>query len=74
MLKYRVKFYSPNIRQSSVVIEYEEKIIECRELSIRENCYTFWVGEYGETNRLIASYPIQYTIIEGLIENHVEGE
>jgi hypothetical protein len=43
-----------------------EKEIECRELTIRENCYTFWKGEYGKSNELIASYPIQYTIIENM--------
>lgn len=48
---------------------HEETTIECRELSIRENCYTFWRGEYGESNELIASYPIQYTIIKNISEN-----
>jgi hypothetical protein len=56
MEKYKVICHIPG--------SYEENIIECRELSIRENCYTFWKGEYGESNELIASYPIQYTIIK----------
>lgn len=61
MKKYRVICHIPGT--------HEEAIIECRELSIRENCYTFWRGEYGETNELIASYPIQYTIIKNISEN-----
>lgn len=73
MQKYRIKFFSPKIMvptgQLTLVIEYEELIIECRELSIRENCYTFWVGEWGETNRLLCAYPIASTVIESIFEN-----
>ena len=58
MEKYKVVCHIPGT--------LAEDIIECRELSIRENCYTFWKGEYGETNELIAAYPIQYTIIKNM--------
>lgn len=37
--------------------------IEARELTLNEGAYCFWVGEYGETNKMIYSFPIQYTII-----------
>ena len=43
---------------------YEEKIIECGRLEIRENCYCFWTNVYGESNRLVASYPIHYTVVK----------
>lgn len=56
MAKFRVQMYMPGA--------YEEKIIECGKLDIRENCYCFWTNFYGETNRLVASYPIQYTVIK----------
>jgi hypothetical protein len=41
-------------------------IIECRECLISENAYTFWGGEIGETNYIIASYPIKCTIIKDI--------
>lgn len=42
---------------------YEEKVIECGRLEIRETCFCFWTNVYGESNRLIAAYPTQYTIV-----------
>lgn len=40
-----------------------EEIIECREMTIKEGAYTFWEGGYGEENKIIASYPIAFTVI-----------
>jgi len=40
--------------------------IECRECVISENAYTFYGGEYGETNYIVASYPIKSTIIKDI--------
>lgn len=56
MAKFKVEMHIPGA--------YEEKVIECGKLEIRENCYCFWTNVYGETNRLVASYPIQYTVIK----------
>lgn len=56
MTKFKVQMYMPGA--------YEEKVIECGKLEIRENCYCFWTRVYGETDRLIVSYPIQYTVIK----------
>jgi len=47
--------------------------ITCREMLIQGSAYTFWRGEYGETNKLIACYPVMYTIIE-LVENEDDVE
>jgi hypothetical protein len=55
MAKFKVEMHIPGA--------YEEKIIECGRLEIRENCYCFWTNIYGESNRLIAAYPTQYTIV-----------
>ena len=49
---------------------WQEKIIECGKLEIKENCYCFWTAVYGESNRLIASYPIQYTVITEIYEEN----
>ena len=68
MGKYRVKFFAPY-----PTMEHEEKVIECGRLEIRDNCYSFWTSVYGQSNRLIASYPIQYTIVEEIIENNHQG-
>lgn len=46
---------------------YTEKRIECREMTIKDGAYCFWVGEWGETNKLIWAFPVMFTIIE-LIE------
>lgn len=45
------------------------EVIECREMTISDGAYTFWVGEYGQDNMIIASYPIMNTIIEREFEN-----
>jgi len=55
-IKYSVDCYIPG--------QHHSNIIECREMAIYGGAYTFWDCEYGETNRLIASYPIMFTIIE----------
>jgi hypothetical protein len=54
--KFKVKFYLPTGGS-------DNSIIECRECTISENAYTFWGGEYGKTNYIVASYPIKSTII-----------
>lgn len=56
MSKFKVEMHIPGA--------YEEKIIECKTIEIRENCYCFWKGEYGEPRVLVASYPIHYTVIK----------
>lgn len=38
--------------------------IEAREMTVKEGAYQFWLGEWGETNQLIASYPVSFTIVE----------
>ena len=40
--------------------------IECREMTVEHSAYCFWIGEYGQTNRLAWAFPIMYTIVEGL--------
>lgn len=42
------------------------KTIECREMTMQNGAYCFWTGEIGSTNRLLWSYPIMFTIIEGV--------
>lgn len=59
MKKFSVSFYF----QGHGV---DRKIIECRECTISEAAYTFWGGEYGETNYIVASYPIKCTIIKDI--------
>lgn len=59
-VKYKVSCYIPGR-----LIEDE---IECREMTINDGAYTFWEGEYGSTNKIIASYPITFTIIERIKE------
>lgn len=65
MGKFKVRMCIPG--------SFEEKVIECGKLEIRDNCYSFWTNVYGQSNRLIASYPIQYTIVEEIIENNHQG-
>jgi hypothetical protein len=62
MRKYNISLYIPGRSRS------EEKVIECGRLEIRENCYCFWTNVYGETSRLVASYPIQFTIVNEIYE------
>lgn len=45
---------------------YTQKEIKCREMTIEHSAYCFWIGEYGQTNRLAWAFPIMYTIVEGL--------
>jgi hypothetical protein len=45
-----------------------EGTIEAREMTVNEGAYMFWKGEYGETNKLIASYPVAFTIVETVEE------
>jgi hypothetical protein len=58
MIKYRVKCYIHGMS--------ETKIIEAREMTVNEGAYMFWKGEYGQTNELVASYPVAFTIIKNL--------
>jgi hypothetical protein len=46
------------------------KTIECREMTIKDGAYCFWTGEYGNTNRLIWSFPVMFTIIEAIEEEN----
>lgn len=48
--------------------------ITCREMLIKGGAYTFWDGQYGETNRLIACYPVMFTIIESVEEKNKISE
>ena len=66
MGKFKVRMCIPGTYE-------EEKVIVCGRLEIRDNCYSFWTSVYGQSNRLIASYPIQYTIVEEIIENNNQG-
>jgi hypothetical protein len=61
MRKYQVHFYFQGHGLNT-------KTIECRECTISENAYTFWGGEYGKTNYIVASYPIITTIIKEIVE------
>ena len=45
------------------------KDIECERLDIRDNCYCFWILVQGKS-RLVASYPIHYTIVREIIEEN----
>jgi len=56
MAKYKVETYMPDRM-------YTEKTIECGRLEIRETCFCFWTNVYGKENRLVASYPIHYTVV-----------
>ena len=56
MAKFKVEMHIPGT--------FEEKVIECGRLEIRDNCYCFWTNIYGSTARLIASYPIHYTVVK----------
>jgi hypothetical protein len=50
-----------------------EHTIECREMTISHNAYCFWAGEHGDKNRLIYSFPIMFTIVEGLPDVNSES-
>jgi hypothetical protein len=45
-----------------------EETIEAREVTMDNGAYLFWRGEYGETNTLVISFPIMYTVVETVIE------
>jgi hypothetical protein len=51
---------------------YTEKLIDCRELTIKDGAYCFWTGEYGTTNKLVYAFPVMYTIVEGIHENETK--
>ena len=38
--------------------------IEAREMTVQDGAYQFWKGNYGQTNELIASYPVAFTVVE----------
>lgn len=53
MVKFKVEMHIPGA--------YESKIIECKRLEIKSNCYCFWSGVNHEI--LVAAYPIHYTVV-----------
>ena len=61
MVKFKVEMHIPGA--------YEEKIIECERHEIMENCYCFWIAVHGKS-RLVASYPIHYTVVREIIEEN----
>jgi len=58
--KFKVQSYMPG--------NYIESVISCDGLSIKDNAYTFWDYQ-GKNNRLIAAYPIHYTIVKEIYDN-----
>lgn len=62
MTTYKVNCYIPgqSIRTTT---------IEAREMTVQDGAYQFWKGEYGSTNELIASYPVAFTIVEGVLKS-----
>lgn len=60
--KFQISFYFPGHG-------VDRQIIECRECVISENAYTFYGGEYGERNYIVASYPIKSTIIKDITDD-----
>ena len=64
MQKYKVRCHIGNA--------YTERLIECREMTIKDGSYCFWTGEYGETNKLVYAFPVMYTIVEGIYENETK--
>ena len=59
--KFKVQSYMPG--------NYIEEVIVCGRLLIKDGSYTFWTDVYGKPNRLIASYPIHYTIVKEIYDN-----
>jgi len=59
--KFSIEFYMPGHG-------CQENTIECRECTISENAYTFWGGDFGQTNYIVASYPIRTTIIREITD------
>ena len=62
-IKYKITCHIPG--------QHVTNVIECREMLIHEGAYTFWDGEYGTKNTLIASYPIMFTIIENVKDDEI---
>ena len=65
MTTYKVNCYIPgqSIRTT----------IEAREMTVQDGAYQFWKGNYGPTNELIASYPVAFTVVEGVLKSE-KGE
>jgi hypothetical protein len=61
MAKFKVEMHIPGA--------YEEKIIECKSLEIKDNCYCFWKGEYSEPRVLVASYPMHFTVVREIVND-----
>jgi hypothetical protein len=40
--------------------------IEAREMTVKDGAYQFWKGKYGQTNELIASYPVAFTVVNAV--------
>jgi hypothetical protein len=66
MKKFKVECYIPGHSWS--------EIIEAREVTLDEGAYCFWRGEYGETNTLVKSFPIMYSVIETMEEEEVPSD
>jgi hypothetical protein len=48
---------------------YEDKIIECKSLEIKDNCYCFWKGAYNEPRVLVAAYPMNFTVVREIVND-----
>ena len=48
--------------------------IEAREMTVQDGAYQFWKGNYGLTNELIASYPVAFTVVEGVLKSEPRGK
>ena len=53
---YKIECYIPGSSWNTT--------IEAREMTVNGGAYQFWKGDYGETNQLVASYPVMFTIVE----------
>lgn len=47
------------------------KLVECRTMTMDNGAYCFWSGEIGITNKLIWSFPIMFTIVEGVSKESI---
>jgi hypothetical protein len=60
MVKYKITCQIPGLSSRDT--------ISCREMTIKDGAYIFYDGECGETNSIIACYPVAFTIIERVRE------
>jgi len=40
------------------------QILEAEEMTVNEGAYMFWSGKCRKTDKLIASYPVSFTIVK----------